>query len=161
MIGFKLLNFESGREGLEKSLVLLRRGFAEWPLLKLTASLWFCCVFLVGGNANAQDSSGKNLDTQGSAKQGSGILEGNSMQKSESTSYLLCKRDHLVRTVRVSIVGKRCTAIYTKSGVDEIVGNSSVHSKCFEVLGNIRTNLEKGSWKCQDISSSRVSTSNE
>lgn len=76
-------------------------------------------------------------------------------------SYLLCRRETQVRTVRVTQKGSRCTATYTKAGVDEVVGNSSSQAKCYQVLNNIKINLEKGNWKCKDISESRVSLSSE
>ena len=77
-----------------------------------------------------------------------------------NTTYLMCKNKSVVRTVRVSVKGNGgCMTTYTKDGIDKIVNESWAADRCGKVLNNIRENLEKASWKCKDISDSRVSAS--
>jgi hypothetical protein len=86
-------------------------------------------------------------------------VNSNSEEQETRSSYILCKKGSATRTVRVKVESSRCITTYTKSGLDEEVGRSTAPDRCFQVLDNIRTNLEKGSWKCRDISSARVSQS--
>jgi hypothetical protein len=78
--------------------------------------------------------------------------------KSDVT-YLICKNNKLVRTLRVT---KRsnggCTATYTKEGVDQVVGNSWAVERCSRIINGIKDTLEKHDWKCKDISEARVSS---
>lgn len=75
------------------------------------------------------------------------------------SNYLMCKNSNVVRTLRIERVGRSCRTTYTKDGVDAVVGKSGDPGLCREVFEKIRENLEKASWKCKDISQSRVSTS--
>ena len=77
------------------------------------------------------------------------------------SSYLLCRFDKSVRSVRVEIDNGSCTATYTKAGVDEVVAKSSSSEVCNRVAKSIRSNLERGNWKCKDVSQSRISTSEQ
>lgn len=78
----------------------------------------------------------------------------------KAPTYLICKSKGIVRTLRAQKKPSgACVATYTKSGVDQIVGRSSDMDTCTKVLTNIRENLEKGNWKCKDISEARVSSS--
>lgn len=74
-------------------------------------------------------------------------------------SYLICKSQKNVRTIRVVKENEECRTLYTKGGVDRIVGNGKNAQACYGVAKNIRNNLESGNWKCKDISESRVSDS--
>jgi hypothetical protein len=77
----------------------------------------------------------------------------------DKASYLICKNNSVVRTIRVEKKGHGCKTTYTKDGVDNVVGRSGSETLCYEVFDRIRDNLEKASWKCKDITESRVSTS--
>ncbi|PIS11968.1 MAG: hypothetical protein COT73_01110 [Bdellovibrio sp. CG10_big_fil_rev_8_21_14_0_10_47_8] len=78
------------------------------------------------------------------------------------TNYLICKNKDVVRTVRVLKKDEGgCKTMYTKEGVDKVVSESTYSAGCWKILGNIKINLEKASWKCKDISDSRVSSSEE
>lgn len=71
--------------------------------------------------------------------------------------YVMCKNSKTVRTIRISQPQKdidQCMVTYTKAGVDRVVGSGSSRIGCFEILNNIRINLEKSHWQCKDISSS-------
>jgi len=75
-------------------------------------------------------------------------------------TYLICKLRGSVRTLRVEKKkGGPCITTYTKEGVDQQVSESWLNNRCSKVLLNIRDNLEKGNWKCKDISEARVSSS--
>lgn len=74
-----------------------------------------------------------------------------------SMALVMCKSQKIVRTIRVAPGGEGCQTIYTKSGVDKVVGGGKNQYSCLEVMKNIRTNLEGAAWKCRDISSSAVS----
>ncbi|MGE0764586.1 MAG: hypothetical protein AB7N80_15025 [Bdellovibrionales bacterium] len=73
-----------------------------------------------------------------------------------NAAYVMCRSQKTVRTIRVIEGGETCTTIYTKAGIDKIVGNGKNRQSCHDVMKNIRTNLEGAAWKCKDISSSRV-----
>lgn len=84
------------------------------------------------------------------------------MPSEKDVTYLICKSRASVRTLRVQTRNNgSCFTTYTKEGVDQIVGSSKENQTCLKVLSNIRENLEKGSWKCKDISEARVSSSLE
>jgi len=73
-------------------------------------------------------------------------------------SYLLCKNQKIVRTIRVVDIKEqeRCVTMYTKAGIDRIVGMGNNIWTCNNVLNNIRGNLEKAFWKCKDISDANI-----
>jgi len=76
----------------------------------------------------------------------------------KNISYLICKNQTAVRTLRVQTDEQgMCTTTYTKAGVDQVVSNSKKSEICHRVLSNIQENLEKAAWKCKDISGARVS----
>lgn len=82
--------------------------------------------------------------------------------KQDSKSYILCRRDNMARTIRVDVAKNgSCVATYTKEGVDQVVGRSGTSDMCESVSKNIRTNLEKASWKCRDVGEARISSSND
>jgi hypothetical protein len=79
---------------------------------------------------------------------------------SPKATHLICKIGHNVRTIRIDKTeAGGCETIYTKNGKDSKEAESSTMPKCLQVLHGIRINLEKASWKCRDISQSRVSSS--
>ena len=80
-----------------------------------------------------------------------------SKSSDEQNSYVLCRHQKMVRTIRVDTKGSICKAIYTKEGKDDIVGKAASPDVCLEVIGKIRSNLEKNSWKCEDMKADRVS----
>lgn len=74
---------------------------------------------------------------------------------SKTTTYVMCKNRKIVRTIRVEANEKgACKTIYTKAGVDRIVGNGIRVNSCIGYLKNIEGNLGKASWKCKDVTSS-------
>jgi len=75
----------------------------------------------------------------------------------DKSTYVICRNDKLVRTIRVDLKKGVCKAIYTKNGQDDIVGRSGAPDICYSVVNKIRTNLEKTVWKCKDVNPDRVS----
>lgn len=71
--------------------------------------------------------------------------------------FFLCKREKEVRSIRVDNSPGKCKIIYTKQGVDQTMGQSTLPSDCEAVQGRIRKNLEDGSWKCRVVKESIVS----
>lgn len=64
----------------------------------------------------------------------------------------LCKNDKSVRTLRTEKADDgSCKAIYTKQGVDQVVGSSTHEDSCVTVIDGIRKTLEESVWKCKDV----------
>jgi hypothetical protein len=113
-----------------------------------------CCLSLSFAYAEeatvAQDSS--NAD---------GSREPASIANKENSSYVICRNERRVRTIRVEVKGESCKALYSKDGADDVVGRSKEVTTCYGVVNKIRGNLEKGPWKCKDVSPDRVSFTQE
>lgn len=75
----------------------------------------------------------------------------------EKTGMVMCRTQKTVRTIRVMDVADGCQTVYTKAGVDKVVGNAKTKASCVQVMQNIRTNLEGASWRCKDISAATIS----
>lgn len=73
--------------------------------------------------------------------------------------FLLCKDNtQSVRTLRmIKKNSGHCITTYSKQGIDKTQIQSKKESDCLEVLQNIRANLEKGNWKCKEVSGLRIS----
>ena len=70
----------------------------------------------------------------------------------QGEKLLLCKLNRTVRTLRVEIDdGSLCKTIYTKQGVDDEIGSGQHKQSCFNIVGNVRKNLEEGGWKCREV----------
>lgn len=70
-------------------------------------------------------------------------------------TYVMCRNKKIVRTIRVEMGSNteaNCETLYTKAGVDRVVGNGVNKESCERVVNNIRGNLEAAAWKCRDIS---------
>ena len=80
-------------------------------------------------------------------------------------TYVMCRNKKIVRTIRVEMDGgdkSNCETLYTKAGIDRIVGNGVNKESCIRVVNNIRGNLEAAAWKCRDITAkSKISTATE
>ena len=68
-------------------------------------------------------------------------------------SILMCKNKKIVRTLRVIKVEKenKCVTVYSKGGIDKIVGSGKNIVACSGVYENIRENLERADWKCKEV----------
>lgn len=76
-----------------------------------------------------------------------------------SELLVLCKNQKNVRTLRIDILSDgRCRAIYTKQGVDQIIGTSQNRPDCDEFIAGVRKKIEEVSWTCREVKDSRVST---
>lgn len=77
---------------------------------------------------------------------------------SAAAMTILCKSDKSVRTLRTDKTADGgCRAIYTKQGVDQVVGSSTRENGCASILKTIRQTLEASTWKCKEIKSGVVS----
>lgn len=73
-------------------------------------------------------------------------------------ALVLCKHNKTVRTLRVETSGdQKCRAIYTKQGVDEVIGSSQSMVGCSEFVSNVRKNLEDAKWNCREVKEARTS----
>lgn len=82
-----------------------------------------------------------------------GRAEG-AIQKSD---MVMCRSQKTVRTIRVTAGGDGCQTVYTKAGIDRIVGNAKSRQSCVDVMKNIRTNLEGAAWRCREVSTATFS----
>ena len=73
-------------------------------------------------------------------------------------AYLMCRNFKSVRTLRVKVskTGDSCKTLYSKAGVDRLVGSGTQVKSCLRFMNNVKANLEKAKWKCRDISSSQI-----
>ncbi len=101
----------------------------------------------------------KNTSPTGVETANSGTVNSDSV--SPDSNYIMCKNGKAVRTIRIEKKGNTCRALYTKEGVDQVVGKSEATETCQKVAQRIKVNLESGDWKCKDISQARVSSSME
>ncbi|MCB0394861.1 MAG: hypothetical protein KDD25_09885 [Bdellovibrionales bacterium] len=74
---------------------------------------------------------------------------------SNPQSYVICKNAGVARTIRIEPGpnDKGCEVLYTKGGIDQIVGSGEQSNGCDPVLEKVKANLEKHWWKCRHISS--------
>ncbi|MGZ3774705.1 MAG: hypothetical protein ACXVCY_10335 [Pseudobdellovibrionaceae bacterium] len=73
-------------------------------------------------------------------------------------SFILCKNNKSVRTLRVEMNNEgKCQAVYTKQGVDEIIGVAQDKNACFEIISNVRKKIEEKKWVCREVKDARVS----
>jgi hypothetical protein len=75
---------------------------------------------------------------------------------------VICKNEKSVRTLRSDkTTDGGCRAIYTKQGVDQVVGSSMRTGGCDSILDGIRKTLESSVWKCKDVKEAVVSDLSE
>lgn len=75
----------------------------------------------------------------------------------ENLPYVMCRNKKLVRTIRIENIPDGCRTLYTKMGVDSVVGSAKNRTSCDSFLANVRKNLEGADWKCKEVSSAVVS----
>ncbi len=67
-------------------------------------------------------------------------------------SLILCKQDKMARTLRITTLqDKRCQAIYTKQGIDQVIGSSQNLEACSHFIGGVRKKLAQAHWQCRDV----------
>lgn len=74
----------------------------------------------------------------------------------EKSALVLCKNNQVVRTIRVNSSDDGCRTVYTKAGVDRVVGSGQNTSSCVQFLNNIKGNLEEAAWSCREVSKFKV-----
>ncbi|RME14172.1 MAG: hypothetical protein D6797_09420 [Bdellovibrio sp.] len=73
--------------------------------------------------------------------------------KEQAGPFVLCKNQKMVRTIRVERNEKgQCYTLYTKSGVDRVIGQARHLNSCMSFLNNVKNNLEKAYWSCKTFS---------
>ena len=75
----------------------------------------------------------------------------------EKGGMVMCRSQKTVRTIRVTDGPDGCQTVYTKAGVDRVVGNAKSKQSCVQVMKNIRGNLEGAAWRCKDVSAATFS----
>lgn len=75
---------------------------------------------------------------------------------------IICKNEKTVRTLRTDKSPEGgCRAVYTKFGVDRVVGSSLKPNGCETILDGIRKTLESNVWKCKEAKESAVTELSE
>ena len=78
-----------------------------------------------------------------------------------ASSFVLCKNQKSVRTIRVVPDEKGCTTTYTKSGADEVVEQNRSADSCKNRLKVIQEHLEASQWACRSVDKAEVTYSGE
>jgi hypothetical protein len=79
----------------------------------------------------------------------------------KASTFVLCKNNKTVRTIRVSPENQSCKVTYSKQGIDEVVGTNRSLTSCKSLVANIKSNLEASKWNCREVSTATVTTSSE
>lgn len=74
----------------------------------------------------------------------------------EPESFTLCRLNNIARSIRVEREDEQCFTLYTRAGVDRVVGRGRHSASCEGILDNIRGNLEAAAWDCRDVQHARV-----
>ena len=84
------------------------------------------------------------------------------MSPISSANTIICKSEKNVRTLRSDKTSDGgCRAVYTKQGVDQVVGSSMHIGGCESILEGIRKTLESSVWKCKEVKEAIVSDLSE
>lgn len=65
--------------------------------------------------------------------------------------FVLCKSKKVVRSIQIEPTADGCRTIYSKAGVERVVGQGKNPLSCDQVMKNIRKNLEGADWKCKEV----------
>ena len=69
----------------------------------------------------------------------------------QPSKFLLCRNHKIVRTLRVVGSDSGCQTMYTKEGVDRIIGTRLAKHSCVKFMDNVQNNLEQAGWRCKDV----------
>jgi hypothetical protein len=72
-------------------------------------------------------------------------------------TYVLCKNQKTVRTLRIEKTSGKCQTIYTKNGLDQVIASGYNPTSCQKFLDDVQGNLIKAGWKCREPKESAVS----
>jgi hypothetical protein len=134
-------------------------------VVKLIALTSLFCFY---SSANAVEFSGskktdvnKDLKSE-SQNQGQTSATAESEDKKTSSSvnhyFYICKNQKVVRTLRMDKKSANCQAIYTKDGVDKVIGSAQKTFSCVEVLDGVKKTLTDAGWKCKEVKGEQIST---
>ena len=77
----------------------------------------------------------------------------------EVKEFHLCSNKNYVRTVRIEIKqDKTCQTLYSKAGVDQLIGSGMYIESCQKFLQNVIENLQSAGWTCRQVESVNMST---
>lgn len=76
-------------------------------------------------------------------------------------TYVLCKNQKIVRTLRIEKESGKCQTVYTKNGQDQVIGSGLNPNSCQKFLTDVQGNLEKAGWKCRETKDSALSEISE
>jgi hypothetical protein len=85
----------------------------------------------------------------------------NASTDKKASTFVLCKNQKDVRTIRVTPDDNGCTTTYTKSGQDEVVEQNRSSSACKERLKSLQEHLEASQWACRSVQKAAVTYSGE
>jgi hypothetical protein len=95
----------------------------------------FILTFLMSFAALAKDAANAPTEANTNVKQ-----------------YVICRNQKIVRTIRVECLPSgACDTIYNKDGADLTQASKINAVASLRILGNIKNNLEKAAWKCNDV----------
>ncbi len=78
-------------------------------------------------------------------------------EKTEIQNYFfICKNQKVVRTLRMDKKSPNCEAIYTKDGVDKVIGTAQKVFSCVDVLDRVKNNLSEAGWKCKEVKGEQI-----
>jgi hypothetical protein len=88
-----------------------------------------------------------------------GVSQAEEVSEVSNKAYIICKNRKDVRTVRVQLDHDGfCNTYYSKQGTEKSIGSGKNQESCVGFLNNVKTNLEKSSWTCRDISSTTITS---
>jgi hypothetical protein len=77
-------------------------------------------------------------------------------QTAKPEVFMLCKLGSQVRTIAVHKKGDGYVTIYSKFGKPQEVGSGHLLDSNKRIMENIKTNLEKSSFNCHEVSEASV-----
>lgn len=120
--------------------------------MKITSAILILSFFTATVSAEDKPSASSGEDKNA-------LVVDLSAPAKKNISYMICRHGKDVRTIQVNNKKEEgCTVSYIKAGVESTVADSKWKGRCFDVLRNIQSNLEKSNWSCKDISDARVSS---
>ncbi len=79
-----------------------------------------------------------------------------------ASTFILCKNQKTVRSLRITPEkDKECKVTYSKTGVDETIGQARSMQGCRTIVQNVQRNLEASDWRCRSVGSAAITTSGD
>lgn len=87
------------------------------------------------------------------------LAQTGSVPAKNPTLLIICKQQKYVRTLRVSKVKELYDTVYTKSGKDQVIGQTRMFSSGKGIAIGVKDTLSKSGWACREVSDSQLTTS--